>query len=253
MRTCLITNNDDLRDDIKSVFESNFKEQTLCMASDGGIARSVISNTQTDLIIVDLDAANESLDIIDYAKTQNRLCGVIAFSKSGDDFARFLASRKDINDYITFPFTCKSLSHVIKNALDKISDDYESSSSLLAEIAEEELCLEEKISGIFISIGIAPNVNGYAYLRESVKIAVKDPLSINHITKIIYPQVAEHFDSSPSKVERSMRHAISTAWNRGRIDSLNNLFGMRLYSDIDRPTNGEFIALIADKLLLDGA
>ena len=88
--------------------------------------------------------------------------------------------------------------------------------------------LEEKISNIFITVGI-----------------------INSITKKLYPEVAEKFDTSPSKVERAIRHAIEVAWNRGKIENINSLFGVRVYNRNEKPTNGEFIALVADKMLLE--
>ncbi len=113
--------------------------------------------------------------------------------------------------------------------------------------------LDEKISKIFISVGIPPHIKGYSYLREGVKMAVKDPDIINNITKKLYPQIGEKYQTSASKVERAIRHAIEVAWNKGRIDNINNIFGVRAYIGSERPTNGEFIALIADKMLLDGA
>lgn len=113
--------------------------------------------------------------------------------------------------------------------------------------------LDEKISKIFISVGIPPHIKGYSYLREGVKIAVKEPDIINNITKKLYPMIGERYSTSASKVERAIRHAIEVAWNKGRIDSINNIFGVRAYIGSEKPTNGEFIALIADKMLLEGA
>ncbi len=115
------------------------------------------------------------------------------------------------------------------------------------------LSLEEKISKIFISVGIPPHIKGYSYLREGVKMAVNQPAIINSITKELYPKIGEKYATTPSKVERAIRHAIEVAWNRGRIDSINNLFGVRAYVGSEKPTNGEFIALVADKMLLEGA
>jgi len=74
---------------------------------------------------------------------------------------------------------------------------------------------------------------------------------INSITKKLYPSIAEKFDTSASKVERAIRHAIEVAWNRGKIENINNIFGLTVYSNNEKPTNGEFIALVADKMLLD--
>ncbi len=111
--------------------------------------------------------------------------------------------------------------------------------------------LEERITKIFISVGIPPHIKGYQYLREAIKLSIEDPDIINSITKRLYPGVAERFDTSPSKVERAIRHAIEVGWNRGKIENINSLFGVRVYSQNEKPTNGEFIALVADKLLLE--
>ena len=112
--------------------------------------------------------------------------------------------------------------------------------------------LEEKISNIFISIGIPAHIKGYQFLREAVKLAVEKPDIIGSITKKLYPTIAERFETSSSKVERGMRHAIEVAWNRGKIENINSLFGLKIYSSNEKPTNGELIALIADKMIMEG-
>ncbi len=111
--------------------------------------------------------------------------------------------------------------------------------------------LEEKITNIFITVGIPAHIKGYQFLREAIKMAIDNPDIINSITKRLYPEVARRFDTSPSKVERAIRHAIEVAWNRGKIENINSLFGVRVYSHNEKPTNGEFIALVADKMLLE--
>ena len=112
--------------------------------------------------------------------------------------------------------------------------------------------LEERITNIFISVGIPPHIKGYCYLREAVKMAVDEPEIINSITKRLYPSIAGRFDTSASKVERAIRRDW-VAWNRGKMENVNSLFGIKIYGNNDKPTNGEFIALIADKMLLEGA
>lgn len=112
--------------------------------------------------------------------------------------------------------------------------------------------LDEKISGIFISIGIPPHIKGYGYLREGIKMAVEEPSIINNVTKQLYPKIAEKFNTTASKVERAIRHSIEVAWNRQRVDAINAVFGVRVYIGTDKPTNSEFIALVADKLILEG-
>ena len=117
--------------------------------------------------------------------------------------------------------------------------------------AEDMPSIDKQISKIFVSIGIPPHIKGYQYLRTAIKMCVKDTTAISAITKRLYPDVAKEYDTTPSKVERAIRHAIEVCWNRGKIDSINNIFGHCVYTAADKPTNGEFIALLADKLLLD--
>ncbi|MCL2796738.1 MAG: sporulation initiation factor Spo0A C-terminal domain-containing protein, partial [Firmicutes bacterium] len=95
------------------------------------------------------------------------------------------------------------------------------------------------------------HIKGYHFLREAIKMAIDNPEIINNITKKLYPDVAGKFNTSPSKVERAIRHAIEVAWNRGKIENINTLFGVRVYGHNEKPTNGEFIALVADKMLLE--
>ena len=108
--------------------------------------------------------------------------------------------------------------------------------------------MDEKITAILLAIGIPANIKGYPYLREAVTLAIENTDIVNKITKELYPQIARKFDTSASKVERAVRHAIDVAWNRGRIKNMNEIFGIEIYSANDRPTNGEFIALVADRI-----
>lgn len=90
-------------------------------------------------------------------------------------------------------------------------------------------------------------------MREGIKLAVDNPAIINAITKSLYPTIARRFDTTSSKVERAIRHAIEVAWNRGKIENINSIFGVKVYTSSEKPTNGEFIALLADKMLLECA
>ena len=110
---------------------------------------------------------------------------------------------------------------------------------------------DEKISEIFISIGIPPHIKGYGYLREGIKMTMDNPYILNAVTKELYPSIAKKFSTTASKVERAIRHAIEVAWNRGRIEAINAIFGARIYLGAEKPTNSEFIALVADKLILE--
>ena len=116
-----------------------------------------------------------------------------------------------------------------------------------------EKSVDEKISTMFITMGIPAHIKGYTFLREAVKMVINNPDIINRITKELYPGIAKTYDTSASKVERAIRHAIEVAWTRGKIENINDIFGYNVYTRNDKPTNGEFIALIADKLIMENA
>ena len=115
----------------------------------------------------------------------------------------------------------------------------------------KDKALDERIANIFLSAGIPPHVKGYRFLREAVKKIVAEPDLINAITKELYPAVATEFGTTPSKVERAIRHAIEVAWARGKIENINNIYGVKVFGRGEKPTNGELIALIADKLIIE--
>ena len=108
--------------------------------------------------------------------------------------------------------------------------------------------LEERIANLFLTVGIPAHIKGYQYLREAVRMVMDNPELMGRITKELYPGIAHRFGTTSSKVERAIRHAIEVAWNRGRIDALDEAFGKNVCALDDKPTNGEFIALVADRL-----
>lgn len=142
----------------------------------------------------------------------------------------------------------------VSSALERIAELMKESSKSLKDSAiakRKAVTVEEKISEIFIAIGIPPHIKGYTYLREGIKMTIEHPYIINSVTKELYPAIAKKCSTTPSKVERAIRHAIEVAWNRGRIDAINAIFGARIYLGTEKPTNSEFIALVADKLILE--
>ena len=114
----------------------------------------------------------------------------------------------------------------------------------------DKTSIESMVTGIIHEIGVPAHIKGYQYLREAIIIAVNDMDVINAITKVLYPQVAKTFGTTPSRVERAIRHAIEVAWDRGDLDTLQRFFGYTVSNTKGKPTNSEFIALIADRLQL---
>ena len=110
--------------------------------------------------------------------------------------------------------------------------------------------LEQDVTDMIHEIGVPAHIKGYQYLREAIMMAVEDIEMLNSITKILYPTIAKKFQTTPSRVERAIRHAIEVAWSRGRMETLDALFGYTVNTGKGKPTNSEFIALIADRIRL---
>ncbi len=111
--------------------------------------------------------------------------------------------------------------------------------------------LEKQVTSIILEVGIPAHVKGYQYVRRAILMAIHDPDVINGVTKIIYPTIAKEFKTTPSRVERAIRHAIEVAWDRGNVETLTSLFGYSVSGTRGKPTNSEFIAMIADRLRLE--
>ena len=114
----------------------------------------------------------------------------------------------------------------------------------------EQYGLEVKVTEILHEIGVPAHIKGYNYLRDSIIMSIERPDIINAVTKQLYPGVAKKYETTSSRVERAIRHAIEVAWDRGDVDVLNSYFGYTIHNDRGKPTNSEFIAMIADRLRL---
>lgn len=160
------------------------------------------------------------------------------------------------NYFIAKPCNPDNLIRVIKKLADdrvesdifSVSGDKIDENSYLTNSIEE--IIESKVTGIIHKIGIPAHIKGYKYLRCAIIKSIVDEDIINSVTKELYPQVAKTYNTTPPRVERAIRHAIELAWSRGETETLNKLFGYTIQSHKGKPTNSEFIAMIADKLRL---
>ena len=118
------------------------------------------------------------------------------------------------------------------------------------EATKPEHDLEQDVTDMIHEIGVPAHIKGYQYLREAIMMAVEDIDMLNSITKVLYPTIAKKYQTTPSRVERAIRHAIEVAWSRGRMETLDALFSYTVNTGKGKPTNSEFIALIADRIRL---
>lgn len=236
-------------EEIENLFSESGEYSVVGTSFDGISAIAAVAEKRPDFLITELVLAGyDGLSVIDKVKNMDCDTKVIVLSAlcREEIVSRAVAAGADY--FMAKPINFTVLTERMKEII--------SGGGALRKNQGENLhrvTLEEKISKIFINVGIPPHIKGYSFLREGVMMAVENPSIINNITKQLYPMIGERYQTTPSKVERAIRHAIEVAWNRGRIDNINNILGVRAYVGADKPTNGEFIALIADKMLLEKA
>jgi Response regulator containing CheY-like receiver domain and AraC-type DNA-binding domain len=221
-------------------------------AGNGLEALSLLKKETVDVMLMDI--IMPQMDGYALLDEMNRMMlspapQVIAVTALGRDDFIMRAIEKGVKYYVVKPFEMASLLSRIRELAGSAAQVAQA--PLQHRSAERVQSVDEKLSSLFLTIGIPAHIKGYQFLREAVKMVIHKPEIINRITKELYPGIAKHFNTSASKVERAIRHAIEVAWNRGRIDTLNRAFGCKVATKEDKPTNGEFIAMIADKLSLE--
>lgn len=232
---------------LKDFLDSKDGFEVVGIAHNGSVALQLLETYEPDFLL--LDIVMPELDGFGVLSAiENKRSIVIMTSQLATDGFVQKAMQYGASYFLAKPFDY--------NTLLKVLSDFGAPqvSAKPAHSAKRNIkSLDEKISNLFITVGIPAHIKGYQFLREAIKMTIETPDIINSITKRLYPSIADRYQTSPSKVERAIRHAIEVAWNRGKIENINTVFGIKIYSPNEKPTNGEFIALIADKLLLESA
>jgi len=214
------------------------------VANDGEQAMQLLEERRPDILVLDLMLAKkDGLSVLKSMAGWDRRPAVVATSGFMTDYVASAAAGLGVAYLILKPCDMEAL----VDRLEELRGDTARSISVRRAPGQS---IEALVTGIIHEIGVPAHIKGYQYLREAIIIAVNDMDVINAITKVLYPQVAKTFQTTPSRVERAIRHAIEVAWDRGDLDTLQRFFGYTVSNTKGKPTNSEFIALIADKLQL---
>lgn len=247
----IVDDNKEVGDTLKVQLQEDKEFIVVGVTQNAEEAMQIVHSQAPDVLITDVVLKGtdgfQFLENLSALKLNVKTIIVSALSQEG-----FIAKAMElgVSYYMIKPYSTTVL---IKRIRDVIENKEQSKQEATATLERKRTRgLEEKITNIFMTVGIPAHIKGYQFLREAIKMAIDNPEIINSITKKLYPSIAQRFETSPSKVERAIRHAIEVAWNRGKIENINVLFGVKVYSNNEKPTNGEFIALVADKMLLEG-
>ncbi len=246
IKVLMIDDNVKLIDAVKESFKDNDNIEFVLEAHDGKEGFEVIKNKQDeyDLIILDLIMPEkDGLYVLEAMKSAgiNKKV-IVATSYNAMEVIRQV-SEYGVNYYVLKPFDMIDLE---KRILDITKKEYNNKV-----IDVEYNNIQAAISKILHELGIPSHIKGYQYIREGINILYDHPETIGGITKELYPELANKYDTTVSRVERAIRHAIEVSWNRGSWDLMEEIFGHSVDVDKAKPTNSEFIVTIADKLRLD--
>ena len=211
----------------------------LVAQTDNGLrAEELITKFQPDVVVLDLVLPNlDGLSLLTHLRAKNASSRVIVISAICNDQVLMECAELGTTYFMQKPFDPPLLVQRIRQG-----------TQLAA--AEPEPSLESVVTDVIHEIGVPAHIKGYQYLREAILLTIDDMDIINSVTKVLYPEVARKFNTTPSRVERAIRHAIEVAWDRGDIETLQKFFGYTVSNIKGKPTNSEFIAMIADCLSL---
>ncbi len=247
----LVDDNKELVETISS-YLGKFDDLTVVgTASNGVDALEKLPSVNPDIII--LDSIMPKLDGFGFLETLNKTTDkkpkTIMVTASTSDETVSTAMSLGVQCFMAKPFNLDSLAQRVRSVSSPVKPSR--TVDFFKDNTEEEYDLESKITEILRDIGVPAHIRGYAFMRESIMLSVHNADVLNYITKGLYPEIASSNNTTASRVERAIRHAIEVAWSRGSYEQKEALFGYTIDANRGKPTNSEFIALIADKLRLE--
>lgn len=242
------------------------------IARDGIEALRLIEEKKPDLVVLDIIMPHlDGLGVLERLNNMNlsNIPRIIILSAVGQDKITQRAITLGADYYVVKPFDMevfiKRIREMFNNVIATTNNQDMSarfkdievsrpsssfSNSSLGYTSNSPLDLEGEITSIIHEIGVPAHIKGYMYLREAITMVVNNIELLSAVTKELYPSIAKKYNTTASRVERAIRHAIEVAWSRGQVETINKLFGYTIHNSKGKPTNSEFIAMIADKLRL---
>ncbi|WP_107618433.1 sporulation transcription factor Spo0A [Clostridioides difficile] len=261
IKIVLADNNKDFCQVLKEYLSNEDDIDILGIAKDGIEALDLVKKTQPDLLILDVIMPHlDGLGVIEKLNTMDipKMPKIIVLSAVGQDKITQSAINLGADYYIVKPFDfvvfINRIRELVSNRVTQVEPKprpVQETQMTRSDFVKNVGNIETEITNIIHEIGVPAHIKGYLYLREAIKMVIDNVELLGAVTKELYPSIAKKFNTTPSRVERAIRHAIEVAWSRGKVDTINQLFGYTVHNTKGKPTNSEFIAMIADKLRLE--
>ncbi len=225
-------------------------------AFNGQECLTVVEEKMPDVLLLDIIMPHlDGLAVLERLSQREKKPQIIMLTAFGQEDVTKRAVDFGASYYVLKPFDMDALMEKIREIGGSKKAKRTRTSSLAFHTAprpeDRQVNLDASITSIIHEIGVPAHIKGYMYLREAITMVYKDIELLGSITKVLYPDIAKKFNTTASRVERAIRHAIEVAWSRGNIDSISNLFGYTVSQSKAKPTNSEFIAMVADKLRIE--
>ncbi|EOE7215456.1 TPA: sporulation transcription factor Spo0A [Clostridioides difficile] len=261
IKIVLADDNKDFCQVLKEYLSNEDDIDILGIAKDGIEALDLVKKTQPDLLILDVIMPHlDGLGVIEKLNTMDipKMPKIIVLSAVGQDKITQSAINLGADYYIVKPFDfvvfINRIRELVSNRVTQVEPKprpVQETQMTRSDFVKNVGNIETEITNIMHEIGVPAHIKGYLYLREAIKMVIDNVELLGAVTKELYPSIAKKFNTTPSRVERAIRHAIEVAWSRGKVDTINQLFGYTVHNTKGKPTNSEFIAMIADKLRLE--
>lgn len=243
-RVMLVNSSEDFSNSLAATLKQSDRYVVVATANDGIRAIEMLREVKPELIVVDMMLPKaDGIAVLKAAGAMDKKPMQLVLADFMNEFVTNALVQQGVQYVMLKPCTTRA----VLERLDEMRGNLSQSKPYAR---SKDANIEAMVTSMIHEIGVPAHIKGYQYLREAIILAVKDMEVINAITKVLYPQVAKTFATTPSRVERAIRHAIEVAWDRGDLETLQRFFGYTVSNSKGKPTNSEFIALIADKLQL---
>ena len=240
MTVVLADANDEFRLSLQQTLEASGEFDVVGSVPDGVSALALLTENRPKLLVMDLLLPElDGFGLLEQAAKEKLQMKTIVVSALYRDQVVSQAMNKGVSFFMPKPCELSSLLERMRQAVRNGETEEES-----------PVALERLVTSIIHEVGVPAHIKGYQYLREAIMMAVEDIESVSAITKVLYPSIAKKFHTTSSRVERAIRHAIEVAWDRGDLETLQSYFGYTVSGVKGKPTNSEFISMIADRLRL---
>lgn len=257
MRILIADDNTKMIETLDKLISKEEDMEVCATAQDGLEAVDKIKKFKPDVVLLDIIMPKlDGLGVVERIRDKKQLEKVpefIVISGIGQDVVTENAFELGVAYYILKPFDNDVVLSRIRKLRSNLKGKFAVNGTGVYERINNrrEHDLESDVTNIIHEIGVPAHIKGYQYLRDAIMMSVNDGEMLNSITKLLYPSIAKQHKTTPSRVERAIRHAIEVAWSRGKVDTIDELFGYTVNNGKGKPTNSEFVALIADKIRLE--